>query len=328
MLITILISLGITVVIYLGLSFVLVFSQTPEQHRPATGSGISFTDAVDADYTALPDIIHYDARDGSQLPYRLYAGGSDRLIVLVHGSGWHGMQFHPMAQALVEQGLGTVVVPDLRGHGANPERRGDIDYIAQLEDDLADLITAMMSETSYGEVVLGGHSSGGGLVVRFAGGDHASMVGRYVLMAPFLHHSAPTTKPNSGSWAYPAIRRIIGLSMLNNVGITALNHLPVISFAMSADVLAGPLGSTATTEYSYRLNTGFAPRNNYENDLAALQQPFLLLAGAADESFIATEYEPVISAQTSSGTYKILDGINHIGITTNPKATEIIAEWL
>lgn len=328
MLTIVLISVGITVVVYFGLALGLTFSQAPEPQRPAAAAGIDFADAVDANYTSMPSPSFFTARDGSSLPFRQYDGGTDRLIVLVHGSGWHGMQFHPMASALADRGLGTVVVPDLRGHGADPQRRGDIDYIRQLEDDLADLIQAMESERSFGEVVVGGHSSGGGLVVRFAGGNHGGLADRFVLMAPFLKYDAPTTRPNSGDWAYPATRRIIGLTMLNNLGITALNHLPVISFAMPGQVMDGPLGQTATTQYSFRLNTGFAPQSNYERDLAAIRQPFLLIAGAADESFIADQYEPIVSAQMSSGTYEILDGVTHFGVTTDPEAITVIGDWI
>ncbi|WP_018295703.1 alpha/beta hydrolase [Corynebacterium lubricantis] len=328
MLTSILISIGITLIIYFGLALGFTFSQAPKQRSAAEKKGIGFSSAVDADYSSLPALSTYQARNGSRLPYRRYEEGNDRLIVLIHGSAWHGMQFHPMASALAARGLGTVVVPDLRGHGDNPQRRGDIDYIGQLEDDLADLIAEMQSEQNYGEVVVGGHSSGGGLVVRFAGGKHGHQADRFVLMAPFLKYNAPTTKPNSGNWAYPATRRIIGLTMLNNVGITALNHLPVISFAMPQEVLDGPLGSTVTTQYSFRLNTGFAPRSNYKRDLAALQQPFLLIAGANDESFKAEQYEPVIAAQTKSGTYKILEGTSHIGVTTDTVAIKAIGDWV
>ncbi len=294
----------------------------------ASGGSIGFSEAIKADYSTIPDTITYTARDGSNLPYRRYDGGSDRLIVLAHGSGWHGMQFHPMASKLAASGLGTIVVPDLRGHGATPERRGDVDYIGQLEDDLEDLINTMQAEQNYNKVVLGGHSSGGGLVIRFAGGEHNDSADEFILMAPFLKYNAPTTKPNSGGWAYTATRRIIGLTMLNNVGITWFNHLPVISFAMSEEVLDGPYGDTATTTYSYRLNTAFAPRMDYESDLAAMKQPFLLIAGSEDESFLVEAYQPVISAQTDSGDYQILEGISHIGITTDPRAIDVIAGWL
>ena len=86
------------------------------------------------------------------------------------GSGWLGIQFNRLASRLSDQAY--VVVPDLRGHGASPERRGDVDYIGQMEDDIAALIE---TERLPGQaVILAGHSSGGGLVTRFAGGEHGS----------------------------------------------------------------------------------------------------------------------------------------------------------
>lgn len=180
----------------------------------------------------------------------------------------------------------------------------------------------------YGKVVLDGHSSGGGLAVRFAGGEYNDSVDEFILMAPFLKYNAPTAKTNSGEWAHQATRRIVGLTMLNNVGITRFNNLPVIGFAMPDEVLEGPYGNTATTSYSYRLNTSFAPRSDYESDLAAMRQPFLLIAGSDDEAFLVEEYRPVISAQTDSGDYWILEGISHIGVTTDPRAIDMIAGWI
>jgi non-heme chloroperoxidase len=48
---------------------------------------------------------------------------------------------HTMAKALQEAGI-TVYVPDLRGHG-DIQPHGDVAYIGQLDDDLADFINAM-----------------------------------------------------------------------------------------------------------------------------------------------------------------------------------------
>ena len=293
---------------------------------------IDFSAAIEASYDDLPARETATMRDGAPLAFRRYIPHSQnsarRLIVLVHGSAWHGMQFHPMASALAEAGLGTVVVPDLRGHGEAPQRRGDVDYIGQLEDDLADLIRKVRSEGNYDEVVLGGHSSGGGLVVRFAGGAHGAMVDRYVVMAPFLKYNAPTTRPNSGGWASVATPRIIGLTILNEFGVTAFNHLPVISFAMPKVVFEGRYGATATTSYSFRLNTSFAPRADYGSDLAKMTQPFLLIAGTDDEAFDAALYEKTISEHTSSGSYVVLPGLNHIEITTEPQAIDAVARWI
>ncbi|MBL4646241.1 MAG: hypothetical protein JKY99_07275, partial [Rhizobiales bacterium] len=153
-------------------------------------------------------------------------------------------------------------------------------------------------------------------------------IDKYVLFAPFIAHDAPTTRPNSGGWAHVAIRRIIGLSMLNNVGITAFNDLSIISFAMPQSVLDGPLGHTATLNYSYRLNTSYSPRRNYHADIAAMTQPFLLLVGEDDEAFHAGVYETVMSPLTKSGSFILLGGVNHLGIMIDDQTIVELTKWL
>ena len=164
-------------------------------------------------------------------------------------------------------------------------------------------------------------------MVRFAGGANGALADRAVLMAPFLNHAAPTTRPNSGGWARPLVRRIIGLTMLNAVGVRALNHLPVITFAFPARVLEGPLGDTATRSYSYRLNTSYAPRSDYKRDIAALP-PFLLMAGAEDEAFVAEGYEALMSPLNAKGTYRVVPGVGHLGIVDAPETAAAMRELL
>ena len=322
-------GLVLSIAIYFIIAFGLVFSQTARYSPPQTAS-LDFASSVREDLSALPDTQSFTARDGTPLSYRAYPSapktGLD--LILVHGSGWHGMQFHRMAMALAEGGHANVIVPDLRGHGASPIRRGDLDYIGQFEDDLADLIGHLKSDAPEARFLLGGHSSGGGLVIRFAGGEHGNLVEGYLLLAPFLKYDAPTVRTNSGGWANPATRRIIGLSMLNMAGLTFLNDLPVISFSMPLSVMEGPLGKTATTVYSYRLNTSFAPRNDYRKDLRAIDKPMLLIAGADDEAFYANRFEEVISAETRTGQYLILPGVSHLSLMQDPRVVEAIADWL
>jgi acetyl esterase/lipase len=172
-----------------------------------------------------------------------------------------------------------------------------------------------------------GHSSGGGLAVRFAGGTYGAMLSKVVLLAPFLQYDAPTTRPNAGGWAHPLTRRIIGISMLNKIGITALNGLHIISFAFPRKVLDGPEGDTATTSYSYRLNASFAPRRNYLRDVAALPE-FCVITGADDNAYAAEAYEPLMSAVNPRGTYHVLPGEGHLDIVRSPTAARIAADFL
>ncbi|MFZ1398709.1 MAG: alpha/beta fold hydrolase, partial [Candidatus Promineifilaceae bacterium] len=296
----------ISLAIYLAVTAVLILTDRPSNIVSAN-EPIAFEALTEADYDEMPVLQPYTARDGAELSYRLYESSStDIVLILLHGSGWHSMQFFPLAKALSEVGAATVVTPDLRGHGFNPAMRGDVATIGQLEDDLADLIAILEAQFPDARIIIGGHSSGGGLAIRFAGGAYGELADGYLLLAPFLKYNAPTTRANSGGWAQPNSRRIAGLTMLNNLGIHWFDGLTVIQFGMPQSVLDGPLGGSATTAYSHRLNTSFAPRGKYGRDLTALTQPFLLVAGLEDEAFIATQYEPTMSQFTASGSYVLL----------------------
>ena len=94
------------------------------------------------DYSALPPLSHYAARDGTQLAYRRYApaGGAAARgsVVLVHGSSANSQSVHPLAQSLAGAGF-AVYALDIRGHGDSGPH-GDIAYIGQLDDDLQDFM--------------------------------------------------------------------------------------------------------------------------------------------------------------------------------------------
>jgi alpha-beta hydrolase superfamily lysophospholipase len=313
----------LAVIVTGALALLLVVTQRPAQMSgagaldPTGQTGSLRTDGA-AQLHAIP------MRDGYPLRVRTYGGADDvPLLVLVHGAGSDGEKFDSLASALADKA--DVIVPDLRGHGTAPGRRGDVDYIGQLEDDLADMIAAVVRPGQ--TVILGGHGWGGGLVVRFAGGAQGDLMDGAVLLAPFLAHSAPTTRQDPGGQTTVLARRLFGLSILNTFGITALNHLPVVQIAMPRTLLGGPSGDTATLTYSYRLHASFAPRRDYLRDVAALPT-FVLLAGGADAFFISSRYAPTMGAVTDRGRYDMILGATHPGLVDDPRTRAIIAEFL
>ena len=317
---TALISVALTAVVPATLALGLIVSARPIADLRAEGQGLNFG-VLQASDVAAP-LRQHRRPDGTMQGFRRWDSGvtGAPLVVAVHGSGWHGGQFQGLGAALAGQGI-DVIAPDLRGHGPDPVWRGDVDYIGQFEDDLADLIRAQAAPGQ--RVILLGHSSGGGLVIRFAGGAHRAVIDRAVLLAPFVQHDAPTQRANSGGWARVLTRRLIGLSMLNAVGITALNHLTVIQFRFPDSVLEGPQGHTATRAYSYRLNTGFAPRRDWRGDIAALP-PFLLMAGHHDEAFVAEAFEPAFAPLNPTGQYRLIDSA-HLDLVDHPQTLAAVA---
>lgn len=318
-----LIFAGISALIYLVIALALIASQ--QMQKLSSASGLDFTTSLERPDQRPLERSQFTARDGTRIPVLHLPSSRENapLLILLHGSGWHGLQFDALASDLAK--TIEVLVPDLRGHGISPHPRGDVAYIGQYEDDLADLIKTYRKDGQ--KVILAGHSSGGGLVVRFAGGGHSDMIDGAILLSPFLKYNAPTTRENSGGWARPLTRRLIGLSMLNNVGIKGLNHLVVMQFRMPDKVLNGPMGHTATVAYSYRLNQSYAPRSAYLKDVASLPK-FILIAGTRDEAFFADQYEPLMSEVTDKGAYHLVDGASHLEIVDAPQTLAFIKTFL
>ena len=116
-------------------------------------------------------------------------------------------------------------------------------------------------------------------------------------------------------------------TLTNGVGIKWFNGLHMIQFNFPPEILRTEQGKAATTSYSYRLNTSFAPRSDYLADVAQLP-PFLLIAGAQDEAFRAEAYEPTMSPANSKGQYRLIDGVDHLGIIMDQQALDVVGEFL
>ena len=310
----------ISIVIQFSIAAVLILFGKAKQPGSDEGS-LDFSELF-FDYSNLPKLRFFTARDDQALGYRYYPADTYKVLILVHGSGYHSQYLLPLAEFISAAGLAQVYTPDLRGHGPAPARRGDVDYIDQLEDDLADLISDIRKNCPEAILLVGGHSSGGGLVIRFAGSKYGHQADGYILLSPYLKYSAPTVRPNSGGWAYANSTRIAGLSMLNNLGIHWLDHLQVIRFNMPEEARDG----TETLSYSHRMNTGFAPRN-YKKDFRAITQPLLVVAGTKDEAFVTDQFEPVISRYAASQVELVPD-VSHMGVVVNQRTHPAIKKWL
>ena len=162
LLLKIFVGVGVSALVYGAIAVGLILSQWPQGH--VAGEGLHFDRMSLVHEPIAPE--RFVARDGTAMNVRVREG-SGPLVVIIHGSGGHGAAYDWLAAELAKTGAG-VLLPDLRGHYGTDGPRGDVRYIGQFEDDLADLVAGYRRPGQ--KLVMVGHSSGGGLVIRFAGG--------------------------------------------------------------------------------------------------------------------------------------------------------------
>ncbi|MDA9488964.1 alpha/beta hydrolase [Bradyrhizobium sp. CCBAU 11361] len=275
------------------------------------------------DFSTMPPLERFQARDGTWIGYRHYTPNGPATghgAIFIHGSsGSSGTVNHALTHAIASRGVETWAL-DIRGHGGSGTR-GDIGYVGQLEDDLVDFVAHLRKTAPDLPLTLIGHSAGAGFSLRVAATPiMQDMFVRTVLLAPYLGYDAPTNRPHAGGWANVDVPRFMGLTALRKLGIDCCSQLPVLALAVPA-TSAKYLVST----YSDRLMRNFATRG-YRLDLPATTRPITIFGGADDEMMISDKYAETVQAIKPSVDVKIIDGINHMGIVTHPKAISVIAE--
>jgi alpha-beta hydrolase superfamily lysophospholipase len=307
---------GLAIIGFAGLVLAAMIA-TPIRRPPELVSVSKTAGAVDR--SDMPGIDRFHARDGTELGYRHYparAPSSGQIAILVHGSSGSSVAVHALAKGLAGRGV-EVYAPDIRGHGASGTR-GDIVYLGQLEDDLADFVGEIRKVNPAAPLTLIGHSSGGGFALRVAGSPLQNLFARTVLLAPYLGYDAPSSRQDAGGWASPDIPRILGLSVLRRLGIVCCESLPTIAFAVAANTSA-----ILASSYSYRLMRNFGTTRDYRQDLAAAGKPVALFAGADDELMFPDKYRDAVGQRTP---VRLIDGVNHMGIVSDPAAVAVIAD--
>jgi alpha-beta hydrolase superfamily lysophospholipase len=267
------------------------------------------------DYPDLPKIARFTARDGAKLSYREYPSDTSQIkgsIVLIHGSSANSISMHALAKGFAQNGYLTYAL-DVRGHGVSGDK-GQIAYIGQLENDLEDFL---QFARLVGKKTLVGFSAGGGFALRFASSSKQKMFDSYLLLSPFIHQDAPTTRTNTDNWVKVGVPRVIALTLLNLFGITTFNSLTVTTFALDEEAQ-----TFLTPQYSYALSQNFRPRYDYRADISAVTQPLEVLVSQNDETLHAEQFSSIFRKEDKTVTVTIYPRIGHVELIQNSEAIQ------
>jgi alpha-beta hydrolase superfamily lysophospholipase len=180
-----------------------------------------------------------------------------------------------------------------------------IAFIGQLESDLQSFVQAVQPPSPS---TLIGFSSGGGFVLRVAASEMQSVFDSYLLLAPYLGHTAPNHRPDSGGWVSVGIPRIVALNTLNAVGIRHWNDLPVVRFALTEEAK-----KFLTPEYDFNLAMNFAANADHQADLRNAKGKVAILAGEPMSYFNRKSFKAWCKAQAKTGLFNCFKalGISH-----------------
>ena len=267
--------------------------------------------------------LKFTMRDGKHLFSYKYESKSETTIILLHGVLSSAYMMNKTAGLLKEATNSEIIALDFRGHGQSEGTPGDVDYINQYVDDLSDIVSTIKKEKPNQKIILAGHSMGGGIILRYAIEKEVPIIDGYLLFAPHLGTNSPTLKTEDvateeASFIKLHINRIIGLKMMNAIGETKYNNLPVLFFNLPETM---PI-----IKYSYRASESMSPLD-YKRGLNAIDKPLLVFVGSNDEAFDANKFTPAVT-QNSNGKVYIIENETHNGVRHNKKTMDIVSQWI
>ena len=229
-------------------------------------------------------------------------GEGPNALLLVHGHPFNRSMWRPQFGALREAGW-RVVAPDLRGYGETTVVAGK----TPLHVFAADL-AALLDHLGIDAVVVTGLSMGGQIVMEFAR-QYPDRVRGLVLAATFPQSDTDEGKRTRNAMADRLIRE--GMSTY------AADVLPKMLAARTietmpdvADHVAGMMRATDPVGAAAALR-GRAERPSYEETLAGLRVPALIVVGSED-AFTTREHAERMRDLLEGSELVWLEGIGHM----------------
>jgi pimeloyl-ACP methyl ester carboxylesterase len=316
------IGLGSFLGIILIISLLIIFGTVPLKDKFDTYNHFNT-----ANYNTLPDLSTFTMPDESSICYREYPAQADKIILFIHGITGSSRNMHVIADYMKKNNIAHGIALDMRGHGGSGEK-GKLDYIGQLEDDIAAIIDILRVTYKEKRIIMAGYSEGGGFAMRFAGSKYGNLVNTYIFIAPFLHENSPVNvSPFYGGyderWVSLYVPRYIGITLCNFFGITWFNNLTTIEYKIPDKFI-----EDYTPAYSYNLSENFRPHKDYIGDIRKLKGRAVLFVGREDQNFLAQKYKDELEQYTNRLSFEFISRADHFDIILDERVFKQITTKL
>ena len=272
----------------------------------------------------------------------------ETVVLFVHGSSTHSGAYTILGEGLSERGVHARFV-DLRGHGLSvcrpdgncedpasiqrtygddgvyyPGRPGDSRDKNQLVRDLSRHIEDVRTNHAEARLLVAGHSSGAGLVLRFLERGGLEQVDGVALLSPFYHPDQPQSsmqefecgRKQSGNGYAVVDLGALGAALRGEV------HRYVLSFR-KGDAYEQPLD---TLQNTYTTMTGMQT-SSADDFAAAISTPVLWVAAREDALLDLEIQRREFEKLPEGGHFVVAEQTSHVGLGWSDGVAELLADW-
>ena len=284
----------------------------------------SFKEITSNAVTPGIELAKFKSYDNVEIAYYPFASKNPvAKLIFLHGGGAHSkMGYFPLAEKLAGDFAIETILMDIRGHGFSEGNRGDCPHTNSIYNDISRLVKLVRDDLP---VYLGGHSSGGGLVLNYSSWIQKEKLDGYFFVSPELGYKSKTEKAGRTSFANVKL----GSFILNGMtGGKLKQHSFAVSFNYPDEIIsANSLLVKEITVNMANALTPFDPVKQFQN----ISEPVGLFIGENDELFDAGKVMDYVRlVKNKNVKSKMIEKENHLSIlnVVGNEIGETILEWL
>jgi acylglycerol lipase len=280
----------------------------------------SFEELMLAPEVEIPPLQFLQASDNTKLAYRAYIPETiDAVLIFYHGGGAYSKAGYQHLGDGLSKGFNCLVVtPDIRGHGDSDGARGDTPTVRQVFDDISVLINYMKEKYPQKPLLLGGHSSGCGLILNYSSYKKKEESDGYLFLSPLLGYRAKAEKKDNPN-PFATVKKDL---FIQNAMSGTEGNTPAVFFNYSEEILQNTKNISSVTVNMSNALTPTVPLKQ----IKGLDLPTAVWIGEKEE-LIDVDKVVNIFTKHSPGTYtKIIKEEKHLSILVN--AADHMGKWI
>ena len=245
-------------------------------------------------------------------------------IMFIHGGGSYSKGYFSLAKTLNEKFNIETILMDLVGHGNSQGKRGDCVSVESVYKDIKQLRELINVDSI--PTFLGGHSSGGGLVLNYNSWGKDTSFRGFIFVSPEFGYKSKTAKKGRIDFAKVKIGKFI----LNAFSGGSLNqHSYAVELNYPKEILDAD--KLIVSKLTVNMANTLTPQNP-KKQMSNIDKPIAIYIGENDEVFDSqkvVEYKTFQKNNSLKSFDEVVENENHLSILLNigDRIGKKIIEW-